>query len=365
VPDVEQGGGDAEDDWAEDDAEGAEDCDAAEDGDEDDGGVGAQVSADEDGVEDVVDSADDEAAPDGEEGSFAPVAVEAEIDSDRSPDEKGAEGGDHGEGGEGDGPQENAGNAEHPEGESGEYALYKGDGEAAEEGGVDGVVDAFEQFSGFVFAERNDGAEGRKGELTVAKEKEEEKEHDDELGDEVDRIAENDRCFAADVSSGGAGCVVDVDGGGEGFNAVGECGMVADVVGEQILGIWVAEGDDGAESVLAQLLREEEAGDDDGQDDEDKGDGGAESAVGYAGTEPVVGNFSDDGENDGSDDGGEEGLEDERAEDQNGDGEEEEGDLPPWGICAVYSAFLHVGSAPVFFVRCILYWLRLEYVLNR
>ncbi len=73
---------------------------------------GSKVRTDEDGVEDVIDGADDEASPDDEEGSFAPVAGEAKVDGDGSPDEKGAEGGDHGAGSEGECPEDDAGNAE-------------------------------------------------------------------------------------------------------------------------------------------------------------------------------------------------------------------------------------------------------------
>jgi len=144
VPDVEQGGGDGEDDRAEDDAERAEDRYAPKDGDEDDGGVGAQMAADEDGVEDVVDGADDKSSPDSEHGGFSPVTVKAEVDGDWSPDEEGSEGWDHGERRESDGPKYDAGNAESPEGEAGEDPLYKCDGEAPEESCIDGVVDAFE-----------------------------------------------------------------------------------------------------------------------------------------------------------------------------------------------------------------------------
>ena len=348
MPDVEEAGGDAEDDWAEDDAEGAEDRNAAEDGDEDDGGVGAQVAADENGVEDVVDGADDEPTPDDEESSLAPMAVEAEIGGDGSPDEKGSEGGDHGEGGEGGGPEEDAWDAENPEGETSENSLHECDGEATEEGGVDGVVYSVEEFGGLVFAEGDEGAEANECGLAVAKEEEEEEEHDDKLGDEVDGVGEDHCGFSAHIGCGGAGGSVDVDGGGEGFDAVGEGGMVADVVGDEILRVGVAKRDDGFEGVFTEFLREKEAGDDDGENDEDEGDGGAESAVGNAGGEPVVGDFGDDGEDNGSDDGGEEGLEDEGAEDQDGYGEKEEGDLfPRWvfSVFSVFSAFLHVGSA--------------------
>jgi len=278
--------------------------------------VGAKVSADEDGVEDVVDGADDEAAPYGEECGFAPVAVKAEVDGDGSPDEEGTEGGDHGKGGEGKRPEDDSGDTQGPEGEAGENSLYERDGEPTEESGIDGVVDAFEELSRLIFAEGNDGAQSCEGELTVAKEKEEEEEHDDHLGDEVDGVSEDDCGFAAYVGSGGAGGVVDVDGGGEDFDAVGERGMIADVIGEEVLRIGIAEGDDGAESLFAELLREEETGDDDGKDDENEGDGGAESAAANVPGEPVMGNLCDDGQDDGSDDSREEGLEDEGAEDE-------------------------------------------------
>ena len=44
--------------------------------------MGAEVGADEDRVEDVVDGADDGSSPDSEEGGFAPVAGETEVDGD-------------------------------------------------------------------------------------------------------------------------------------------------------------------------------------------------------------------------------------------------------------------------------------------
>jgi len=152
LPDVEQCGGCGEDDWTEDDAEWSEDGDASEDGYEDDGGVGAQVGAYEDGIKDVVDRADDETAPGGEEGGLTPVAVEAEVDGDRPPDKEGSKGRNHGERGEGDRPEDDTGDAESPEGESGENTLYERDDEATKEGGVDGVVDSIEEFGGLVLA---------------------------------------------------------------------------------------------------------------------------------------------------------------------------------------------------------------------
>jgi len=87
--------------------------------------------------------------------------------------------------------------------------------------------------------------------LAVAKEEEEKEEHDDDFGDEVDGVAEDNRCFAAHVGCSGAGGVVDVDGGREGFDAVGQGGMIADVVSDHVLRIGIAEGDDGAEGLFA------------------------------------------------------------------------------------------------------------------
>ena len=190
APDVEEGGGDGEEDGAEDDADGAEDGDASEDGEQDGGGVGAQVRADQDGVEDVVDGANDDASPDGEECGLSPMAVEAEVDGDWSPDEEGTEGGDHREGHEGEGPEDDAGDSEDPEGEAGEEALNGSDCQATEGGGQDGVADAFYEFVGLVFAEGQESAQACEGDGAVAKEEEEQEEHDDELGDDADGVAE-------------------------------------------------------------------------------------------------------------------------------------------------------------------------------
>ena len=153
APDVEEGGGDGEEDGAEDDADGAEDGDASKDGEQDGGCVGAQVRADQDGVEDVVDGAYDEASPDGEESCLSPVAVEAEVDGDRSPDEEGTKRWDHSEGHESEGPKDDAGNSKNPEGQASEEALNGSDCQATEGGGEDGVSDAFQELVGLVFAE--------------------------------------------------------------------------------------------------------------------------------------------------------------------------------------------------------------------
>jgi len=109
--------------------------------------------------------------------------------------------------------------------------------------------------------------------------------------------------------------------------------MVGDVVGDLLLVGVVAEDDDCGYGLLAELLREEEAGDDDSEDDEDEGHGGAGVRVADFGGEPVVRALGDYGEDDGSDDSGEEGLEDEGAENEDGDGEEVEGGLLPRGLC--------------------------------
>ena len=111
MPDVEQCGAQGEGYRADDDAGDAEEGDSADDGDEDSSGVGSHAGADEDGVEDVVDGADDDATPDGEDGGLAPVAVEAEVEADWSPDKDCADGGDQGEDCGGEGPEDDAGNS--------------------------------------------------------------------------------------------------------------------------------------------------------------------------------------------------------------------------------------------------------------
>ena len=118
--------------------------------------MGPQVRADEDWVEDVVDRADDEASPDGEQGSLAPVAGKTEVDRDGSPDEEGAEGGNHGTDGEREGPEDDARNSEDPEGEASKDTLHCGDGEPAERGGEDSVADTLEELAGFIVAERKE-----------------------------------------------------------------------------------------------------------------------------------------------------------------------------------------------------------------
>jgi hypothetical protein len=106
----------------------------------------------------------------------------------------------------------------------------------------------------------------------------------------------------------------------------------------------VAEGVDCGEGLFTKLLREEEGGDDDGKDDCDECYCGAGGAIFDSGGEPVVGAPGDDGENDGPDDGGEEWAEDKSNEDEDADGEEEKGELPPWCFVA---AVLHQVVAPL------------------
>ena len=143
---------------------------------------------------------------------------------------------------------------------------------------------------------------------------------------------------ASEIGGSAAGGVVDVDGAGEVFDARGERGTVGDEVGDLFLMGAGAEGVDCGECLFAEFLREEEGGDDDSQDDEEECDGGAERAVFDLGREPVVGAPCDDGEDDCSDDAGEEGLEEQSAEDEDTEGQEEEGDLPPW---CCFAALLH------------------------
>jgi hypothetical protein len=340
VPDVEEGCGQGEEDGAEDDADGAEDGDASEDGEQDGCSVGAQMGADEDRVEDVVDGADDNCSPDGEQCGFPPMAAKAKVDRDGSPDEEGAEGGDHGADGEGEGPEDDAGNSEDPEGEAGKDALYGGDGEAAKRGGENRIADSIEEFGALVFVEGKKCAKGGESEGTVAEEEEEEEEHDYELGEDANGVAEEAGEVSSQVSCGAAGGVVDVDGAGEVLDAIGERGTVGDEVGDLFLMSAVTEGVDCIERLFAELLGEEECGDDNGEDDEDESNGGAERAVFNLGGHPVVRALGDDREDDGADDGGEEGVEEESAEDEDAEGEEEESDLLPGYSCAVIRHWL-------------------------
>ena len=160
MPDVEKSCSGGEENRAEDDADGAEEGDSSEDGEQDGGGVCTHVRADEDWVEDVVDGADDKSSPDSEQSCFAPVAGQAEVDRDGSPDEEGAKSWDHGAGCEGEGPEDDAGNSEDPEGEASEQALYGGDGEAAKRGGEDGIADSVKEFGALVFVEGKECAKG-------------------------------------------------------------------------------------------------------------------------------------------------------------------------------------------------------------
>ncbi len=96
---------------------------------------------------------------------------------------------------------------------------------------------------------------------------------------------------------------------------------------------------------MAELLREEECGDDDGKDDEDESDGGTERAVFDLRGQPVIRALGDDGEDDGEDDGGEERAEEKSAEGENAEGDEEEGDLLPRCSCTVirHELWLRLG----------------------
>ena len=139
------------------------------------------------------------------------MSGDAEVEGDGRPYEDGSEGGDEGHDGGGEGPEYGSGNAERPVGEAGEDALNGGDDEAAEGGGVDGVVEAVEEFGGFVFAEGQERAQEGEGLCAVAKEEEEDEEHDDELCEGVDGAAEEAAEMLSEVGCGDAGSVVGVD----------------------------------------------------------------------------------------------------------------------------------------------------------
>ena len=107
--------------------------------------MAAQTSANQHGIEEVVDSADDAASPDHEQRGLSPVAGETEVDGDGTPDEEGAKGGDHGHDRGGKSPEDDSGNSEDPESESGKDALDSCYGEPAESRSVNGVADPFEE----------------------------------------------------------------------------------------------------------------------------------------------------------------------------------------------------------------------------
>ena len=241
--------------------------------------MGSDAGADEDGVEDVVDGADDDATPDGEDGGLAPVAVEAEVDGDYSPDKDCADGGDQGEDCGGEGPEDDAGNSEDPIGEAGEDALNGGDGEAAERGGFDGVVDAGKKFGGFVVSEGQEGSGEGEGQVAVAEEEEEDEEQKDELGDDDDGVSENLEEMASDEGGGVFDGVVDVDGVGDGLDAGGEVGVTGEEGEEALVTCIMAEGVDCVDRLIDDLLREQDAGENDRDDHDEEGDNGAEVAV--------------------------------------------------------------------------------------
>ena len=90
APDVEERGRYGEGQRAEDDAGESEDDDAAEDCEKDGDSVLVEFGADEHGIEEVVDAADDKGSPGGKKSGLAPVAHEAEVQGDRDPDYAGA-----------------------------------------------------------------------------------------------------------------------------------------------------------------------------------------------------------------------------------------------------------------------------------
>lgn len=153
--------------------------------------------------------------------------------------------------------------------------------------------------------------------------------------------------MASEEGGGGFDRLVYVDGVGDGLDAGGDVGMASEEVVETFVVCVVAEDVDGVDSLLDNLLPEQDAGQDDRDDHDDEGNGGADVAVLDLCGEPVVGMLGCDGEDNGSDDGGEKRLEDKSAEKQGADGEEKEGDLAPGLVLAGGLRFLHEGDAPV------------------
>src|SRR6185312_15397033 len=95
-------------------------------------------------------------------------------------------------------------------------------------------------------------------------------EHDDDLRDDPEGVAEQTGYLAAQILADGLGRAVEIDGVGDGLDARGDGGMVADEFAEFLLVTVVAHSVDGGDGLLADVLHEEEAGDDDGEDDEDE-----------------------------------------------------------------------------------------------
>ena len=70
-----------------------------------------------------------------------------------------------------------------PEGESGENALKSGDSQPPESSGIDGIADSRKQFAALIVAKGQQRAKEGQSERPVAKEEEEDKEHDHKLRD--------------------------------------------------------------------------------------------------------------------------------------------------------------------------------------
>ena len=105
--------------------------------------------------------------------------------------------------------------------------------------------------------------------------------------------------------------------------------MAGDEIGDLLLIGVVAKSVDGVKGLAAELLAHEVAGDDDGEEDEKESERRAGVGAANFCCEPVVGALADDREDHGSDERGVKRIEEKSAEDESGEGEEEEGSLLP------------------------------------
>jgi hypothetical protein len=117
----------------------------------------------------------------------------------------------------------------------------------------------------------------RKG--AVSEKKEENEEHDHKLGNGPERVSEDAGKIAPYICADALDGMARVDGVGDCFDSGGDGGMTAKELAELLLGRVIAQGMDGVNGLPADVLREEEAGDNDGQYGKNKGKRGGSGAM--------------------------------------------------------------------------------------
>ena len=140
-PDLEQHGGDGEHQRAEDQAGGAEQDQAADHREKGQHGVLLEPLADQDRPQQVVDRADHQHAPRGEDQRLAPASVDAQVDGGRQPDHERAEHRHHRQDGHHHAPHQRRRQAQPPEHQAAQGALHHRDGQRSVNRGMDGVVE--------------------------------------------------------------------------------------------------------------------------------------------------------------------------------------------------------------------------------